>query len=438
MKRTFICILILIAAFGSPARGAETNEALPPPTATNATTLDTLVIEALDKSPELKFYEAEITAAKAGRKTAGLLANPEVTGTFGHERSTDNNGLSAEGVAWSVQVMQSFEWPGRLGLRKAIANRDLELADIGLRRFRMALAGRIRTVAYGLFAAQQEADAAKEVAERFTALRETMVQREPAGLTPLLETRVIEATELTMQRKASDANLAAQTALFELNQLRGQPPEQQLSIQEPELVFSPTIDQDSLLALARTNNFELRVRAVELAQQGFRVELARNERFPSLAVGPTISEDHGLERNRVIGVGVSFPLPLWNRNGGNIEAAEARQIQAQASYTVAQREVERQVAAAALTYQTKLQEMARWRPDSVQHFREAAEVADRHYRLGAVPISTYVELQKQYLEAVESLLESRREALEAGQQLQLLTGFELKLNQAIVPQERAK
>lgn len=438
MKRTFICILILMAAFGSPARGAETNETLPPPTATNATTLDALVIEALDKSPELKFYEAETTAAKAGRKTAGLLANPEVTGTFGHEHSTDNNGLSAEGVAWSVQVMQSFEWPGRLGLRKAIANRDLELADIGLRRFRMALAGRIRTVAYGLFAAQQEADAAKEVAERFTALRETMVQREPAGLTPLLETRVIEATELTMQRKASDANLAAQTALFELNQLRGQPPEQQLSIQEPELVFSPTIDQDSLLALARTNNFELRVRAVELAQQGFRVELARNERFPSLAVGPTISEDHGLERNRVIGVGVSFPLPLWNRNGGNIEAAEARRIQAQATYTVAQREVERQVAAAALTYQTKLQEMARWRPDSVQHFREAAEVADRHYRLGAVPISTYVELQKQYLEAVESLLESRREALEAGQQLQLLTGFELKPKQATVPQERAK
>ena len=438
MKRTFIYILILMAAFGSPARGAETNEALPPPAATNATPLDALVIEALDKSPELKFYEAEITAAKAGRKTAGLLANPEVTGTFGHERSTDNNGLSAEGVAWSVQVMQSFEWPGRLGLRKAIANRDLELADIGLRRFRMALAGRIRTVAYGLFAAQQEAGAAKEVAERFTALRETMVQREPAGLTPLLETRVIEATELTMQRKASDANLAAQTALFELNQLRGQPPEQQLFIQEPELLFSPTIDQDSLLALARTNNFELRVRAVELAQQGFRVELARNERFPSLAVGPTISEDHGLERNRVIGIGVSFPLPLWNRNGGNIEAAEARQIQAQASYAVAQREVERLVAAAALTYQTKLQEMARWRPDSVQHFREAAEVADRHYRLGAVPISTYVELQKQYLEAVESLLESRREALEAGQQLQLLTGFELKPSQATVPEERAK
>ena len=58
--------------------------------------------------------------------------------------------------------------------------------------------------------------------------------------------------------------------------------------------------------------------------------------------------------------------------------------------------------------------MAKWRPESVAEFRQAAELADRHYRLGAVPIATYVELQKQYLEAVEALLETRREALEAG------------------------
>ena len=62
------------------------------------------------------------------------------------------------------------------------------------------------------------------MADRFQALREVLVQRDPAGLTPLLETRVIEATELTMQRKASEATLATQAALLELNQLRGVAP----------------------------------------------------------------------------------------------------------------------------------------------------------------------------------------------------------------------
>ena len=76
--------------------------------------------------------------------------------------------------------------------------------------------------------------------------------------------------------------------------------------------------------LARTNNFELKVRAVELAQQGFRVDLARNERYPTISVGPSISEERAGDRERIIGVGISLPLPLWNRNQGAIEAAVAR------------------------------------------------------------------------------------------------------------------
>jgi outer membrane protein TolC len=52
--------------------------------------------------------------------------------------------------------------------------------------------------------------------------------------------------------------------------------------------------------------------------------------------------------------------------------------------------------------------------------------ADRHYRLGAVPIATYVELQKAYLEAVGALLDTKREALEAGLKLQQLTGLDFK------------
>ncbi|MCL5287489.1 MAG: TolC family protein, partial [Acidobacteria bacterium] len=403
-----------------------TNEAPVAVTSTNAATLDTLVAETLTGNPELKFYEAEILAAKGGRKTAGLLANPEVSGSVGN-KTVRSGGLSAEGVAWSVSVVQPFESPGRIGLRKAIANRDIELAELGYARFKLALAGRVRTLAYGLFAAQEKAAAAREVAERFKALREVLVQRDPAGLTPLLEIRVIEATELTMQRRASDATLAAQSALLELNQLRGVPPATRLAVSQTAIAFRPAESVAMLTALAHANNFELRVRAVELAQQGFRVDLAKNERFPDISVGPTISEENAGDRERVIGLGVSLPLPLWNRNKGNIETAVARQMQAEVSLNVTAREIKRKVVEAALTYETKVREMGRWRPDSVEQFKEAADLGDRHYRLGAVPIATFVELQKQYLEAVESLLDTKKEALEAAQNLELLTGLKPSL-----------
>lgn len=406
-------------SFATAQEASGTNPAVP---AAVSLTLDRLVAETLEKNPELKFYEAEIRAAKAGRNSAGTLGNPEMNLGAGMKR-VSGGGASAEGVAWSVSVMQPFEWPGRVGLRKAIANRDLELATLGQERFKLALTARVRGLGYGLFAAQEKAIAAGEVAERFKDLREVLVQRDPAGLTPLLETRVIEATELNAQRKASEATLAVQSALLELNHLRGVAPETPLVVMPVKLQFRAVEAADSLVARARTNSYEVRVRAAELAQQGFRVELAKNERFPALAVGPTISEERAGDHERVIGLAVSFPLPLWNRNTGNIEAAKARQFQAETSLQVTQREAERQARQAVLTYDTKRADMARWRPDAVQHFQEAAEVADRHYRLGAVPIATFVELQKQYLEAVENLLDTKKEALEAAAQLELVTGL---------------
>ncbi len=433
MKRSCIWKWKLFLALGSVALNSYAAEA--PGLNTNVVTLDALVAETLERNPELKFYEAEIAAARAGRKTAGSFANPELSGGLG-QKSVRGGGLSAEGVAWSVSVMQPFEWPGRIGLRKAIANQDIELAQLGYERFKVALAGRVRTLAYVLFAAQEKASAATEVAERFKALREVLVQRDPAGLTPLLETRVIEATELNAQRKASEAALATQSALLELNQLRGAMPDARLSVSQTRLAFRSPDEKGALVALARTNNFELKLRAVELAQQGFRVDLARNERYPTLGVGPSISEERAGGRERIIGVGISLPLPLWNRNDGNIEAAAARQMQAEVSFNIARREIERKVIEAALTYETKLREMAKWRPDSVQHFREAAEVADRHYRLGAVPIAIYVELQKQYLEAVEGLLDTKKEALEAASQLELLAGLPLPLSRTTWTDEK--
>ncbi len=427
-------VATLVVSLTAPLLRAQ--ETVPANVPTNTShTLDALVAEALERNPELKFYEAEITAAKAGRKTAGLFANPELSGAVG-QKTVRGGGLGAEGVAWSVSVVQPFEWPGRIGLQKAIANHDVELAALGYERFKLALAGRVRTLAYGLFTAQEKSSAATEVAERFKALREVLVQRDPAGLTPLLETRVIEAIELNAQRKASEATLSTQAALLELNQLRGVAPDTRLSIGHASLGFRPPEDRNTLVALARTNNFELRVRAVELAQQGFRVDLARNERYPTISVGPSISEERAGDRERIIGVGISLPLPLWNRNKGNIEAAAARKMQAEVSLNVTEREIQRKVIEAALTYETKLREMAKWRPDSVEHFREAAELADRHYRLGAVPIAIYVELQKQYLDAIEGLLDTKKEALEAAAQLELLTGLPLPLSRTTPAEEK--
>jgi len=271
--------------------------------------------------------------------------------------------------------------------------------------------------------AQQRADAARTVADRLRELRDTLVARDPAGLTPLLETRVIEASEVKIEHAAAEAEHDIEHLAIGLNYLRGQPPTAPLRVAGPRFQFGPAPPLEHLYAAAATNNFELRLRVAELEQQGLKIRLTRNERFPSFSVGPFFSEEHANERERVIGLAVSAPLPLWRNNRAKVEAAEARQTQAETALDSARRQIERDVADTWHEYEHALGVLAKWRPDALERFRDAADLADRHYRLGAVPISTYLELQKQYLEAVESLLDMRREALEAAARLELLTGL---------------
>ncbi len=414
------CVAAWIAASVSVWSPAAPLPASVPPSPVSP---EAFVAEVLERNPERRFYEAEITLARTSARLATQLPPPEISGSVGRKRTTDLAGqLAGEGVAWSAGVSQTFEWPGRLGLRKAIANRDVILAELGYARFTHALAARARSLALGLACATEKARVAGEAAERFRALREVLVQRDPAGIAPVLEIRVLEAMELSLRRKAAQADLGVRTLRADLNPLRGEPSDQALDILLIEPALGPVPNLETVLAAAQTNNFELRVRVVELEQQGFRVQLSRNERWPAFTVGTHYSEERSDARDQMVGIGVSFPLPLWRNTAVRTEAAEARRVQAATVLATARRDLERRIVIAVRGYEARTAELARWRGDTVEQFRSAAELADRHYRLGAVPVATYVELQKQYYEAVESVLETRREILEDAQEIEQLSG----------------
>ena len=389
--------------------------------AAEAVRLDALVAQALADNPELKFYEAEIAASRGERRTAGAWANPEVSSEIGRKRVRGDG--AAEGTAWAVSAAQTFEWPGRVSLRKAIADRQVELAQAGLEQFKAALAAQVRQKGFALFAAQRRESAAEEVAGRGEELVGTLVQREPAGVTPLLETRAIEASVIKLRREAIEAAKEAQSALFELNALRGRPIGERVLILEDTLAFVDLPPIDQLLRRAATGNFELRQREIEFNQQGFKLRLAENEAWPSITLGPDFSSERaGREKETTAGVSVSIPLPLWNRNQGGIETANARLLQAETSLKLMLRDIERRLREQVAAYERVRKELARLSPKVADQLREAAVLADRHYRLGAVPLATYLEVQESYLEALEAIFASQADALNARAEIDLLTG----------------
>ena len=174
-----ICLLSLLPAptLAAPEISVPASYPLP---------IEELVAEAMSQNLELRSYEAELRAARGERRQAGMWKNPELEGEYGYRRVTDPQEiLVGEGVSRGLAIVQTFEFPGKGSLRKAIANQNIRLAELGVQQFRQALAGQIRSLGIRWILVRENAEATAELSERSQALLQLLEARPMAGPTKL-------------------------------------------------------------------------------------------------------------------------------------------------------------------------------------------------------------------------------------------------------------
>ena len=408
-------VALLVAGLALPAAASVDDRP--------ATSIDRLVADIVDTNVERQFYGRELAAARLGRVAAGRLADPELITEFGEKTTTNTGGRDlGPGPAFSISVVQPLEFNGRIALRRAIADRQIDLATLGYQQYRLTLAARARTLAYTLFTAAAKADAAVAVADRIDAVARVTVQRDIAGPSPLIAERILEAGALTARRQAETALAEYNSALYELNQLRGTPFTAHIRLVAPSQALPPLPPQAVLLERAQARNFEIRSLRAQLDQQGLRTTLARRSRVGTVSAGPYYRQETAGTTDRFAGIHVTVPLPLWNRQAGDVATEQARAAQAESALFAQVRTVERTLFDQAAVYRARTATLARQPAGGAARFREMADLAERSYRLGAVTATVYLDAQRQYLEATSALLDTRRDAVAAGLQIDVLTG----------------
>jgi hypothetical protein len=224
---------------------------------------------------------------RGARRAAGEWRNPEITADAGAKLVRDvPGGPDSNGVLWTVSALQTFEYPGRVRLRKAIANRQIALAELGLEGFKAALAAQVRAVIYRAALSKAKFSGTGEVSTRFDELSSVLSQRPAAGVAPQLDLRIIEANANALKRRALEAEREIQSARFALNQLRCARPDVTLDIPNVDLTLPSVPETATLLTTARRQNYDIRTHVMELEQQGFKVQLALNERRSAVQLGP--------------------------------------------------------------------------------------------------------------------------------------------------------
>lgn len=385
-------------------------------------TVDQLVRQALERNPALRMAETEIVSARGERVSAGAWQNPEFSAEVGAKEARDSEDiLQGNGIAFSVQLSQTFEWPGKATLRKAIAERNIVIAELALEQFRRALEARVRGLAAELASLDEMRRLASAAASEGKKIVQALNERPRAGAQQTIEIRLIEAATIDLRKTALELETQASALRVELNLLRGFPSFSPLQIDASSHRIGSPGDLQSLLTSGGANHPQVRLRALELENAGHRLRQARLSGAPDISVGPFLSREEAGDVETTIGAAISLPLPLWNQGRGEIEYAKARKEYSEAALIMAQREAETEITKLHREWVSAHQLLEELTPARVQEFQEAAELASRQFRTGGIPVQLFLDMQRESLAVATARQDALATALRNAAALEQLT-----------------
>ena len=318
---------------------------------------------ALERNWDLLAAAKGIDAATAQKIVAKEFPNPTLAlSTFKisidhHPASTsEGNGFWDRNYDTILAINQLFEIGGKRRHRQTAAQAGVENAR---RQFFDAKRILDLGVTKAYVAAVQAQENVRVLSESAATLRQEARLAEVrlnAGEISTADKSQIEIAAERFELDAKAAEAAAAQARVALDVLLGSSrPSEALNLNDSleTLATMPVPSLDATTGLRRPDVMAAAA-AVQKAEADLRLQKAN--RIPD----PTVLAQYEHEppdTPNTIGLGVSLPLPLWNRNRGNILAAEAARDQARLALEKTQAEAAADLATARLAYDDALR---RW------------------------------------------------------------------------------
>ena len=371
-------------------------------------TLDEAVALAGGSAPAAEAAAADVEAASAARRVAGLRPNPALSVEVENFVGTGPyNGVNGADITASVAI--PLELGGKRQARIAVADAAAHRAQIA-----QAIAqADIRFQVTELYIQASAAEVRVAIAEDQyriagdTARAATI--RVQAGRASPLEQERAEVARLTAETEAEKARRLADAARASLARRIGRPVTGPLDVAVLGGPGSGTMGPPRPVSAAGT--LALAAADADLATADAGVELARSQRVPDLTVGPGVRRLEAT--NDVAAVfSVSVPLPLFNNGRAAVDQANAERRRADAQRRVTALDIEQKISDAEVEAANAAAAARVASGPALSSAMEAARIARIGYREGKFG-------QLELLDAERTLTEMRSASIEALASYQL-------------------
>ena len=280
--------------------------------------LDDLTRLGLENHPRLAQAGLAVEAARGRALQAGLYPNPTISATF--DELGDRQGRG--GINTVPLITQEVVTGGKLGLNRAAADREVDQATLALASRRAELLAAIRGAYFDLLGLQRRVELLRELVVltgRSVEHTRRLVQAKQAAELDVIQLEV-EAERVRAEAEAAEKELPA--AFRRLAAVLGVKDLPEVALAGSLDDGLPDYDLDRLRAYVLSVHPEVRSAQVGLDRAKLLWQRARAEPIPNVTVsGGYVRQNQN--RSDDWTVGVSVPVPVWNRNQGNIQAALA-------------------------------------------------------------------------------------------------------------------
>lgn len=394
------------------------------PAAASPTTLlnlETAISRAIQGSPALASAKASLSAAEGTERQAGVLPNPEIgidaenVAGSGPYRGTD----SAE---YTYSLSQKVEIGGKRSSRRGAAGAERAATAQSLQATRLDLTRDV-TMAYGEVLASGEK--LKLVESRENLAKEVLAnvgQRVGAARDPLIyknQAEVALATTVLERQKAQRDLTLAQRKLASF--WGGAVVTEPLN---PTILDATSEPEDLSTYQARLgNNPDLqRLEAVRQAREStLRLEKAQAIPDPTVSVGLRNFREN---REQAMLVGMSLPIPVFDRNQGNVSRASAEVQQAEQEARKARIEAEQALHESWQDWQAAHNEATELQKRIVPSAEEALKLSRQGYERGRFSFLEVLNAQRTLAEAQEQQVNAEQRQLNAKATVERLTAVQ--------------
>jgi cobalt-zinc-cadmium efflux system outer membrane protein len=418
-----VCATAILLGFSCVLCGQQPGDVL---------TVDQAVNEAIAHNLDFFAQKYDLSIAEAQIVTAKLRPNPLLTldadhldwlgtgfSTTAPPGKMPNNGGPTE---YSARMDYLYERGGKRQARTALAVGNRDVTRLGLADSVRGLIQTVQGACVDVLAAKDNLKLAQENLKIFDDIVSINQSRFKVGDIAEVELMRSEVAELQFANFVRQAELQMNSSLSKLQLLLGRTKLQHFDIIGDLRHDAPNLTREALVDEAIQQRPDLQALVRDEARAAADLRLQKANAKVDWVFGTEYRKQDATAHADTMGLFLSSPVPMFNRNQGEIARAQQAALQAQARTKALRASVENDVDLALLEYKTAHEDLEKIEGTMLGKAKDVRSISEYSYKRGEISFVDFLDAVRAYNDTMQSYNDARAEYARSLYGLDAATG----------------